>query len=142
MNMHASANSNILSITGILQQFVFMSIGIVWIFLLLVVFWTVWFPIHARRFKTTLQYKVIQVVIILIAIITPLVPIVSTVTTGGYTLPSFPPVFLGCSSGNPAVVFYPFIFVLCIVLPIGFTLILLTLWKLFSASDTKKKVPA
>ena len=122
-----------------MQHFVFMSIGIVWIFLLLVVFWAVWFPIHARRFKTTLQCKVIQVVIILIAIITPIVPIVSTVTTGGYTLPSFPPVFLGCSSGNPAIVFYPFIFVLCIVLPIGFTLILLTLWKLFLHRIPRKR---
>lgn len=83
----------------------------------------------------------IHVVIVIIAVVGPIVPIISTVTTGGYTVTSFPPVF-ACFASNPAAAFYPFVMVLCIALPIGFTLILLTIWKLFSVSDNKKKVPA
>ena len=37
-------------ITGVVYHFVYTSISIVWIFLILMVFWKVWFPIHARRF--------------------------------------------------------------------------------------------
>ena len=116
------------------------SVSVVWIFLILVVFWGVWFPIHARRYEHTLQHKMIHVVIIITAIVGPIIPIVSALTTGGYTVTSFPPIF-ACFASNPAAAFYPFVMALCIALPIGFTLILLTIWKLISVSNNKKKVP-
>ena len=81
----------------------------------------------------------IRVIVVITTVIGPIVPIISTLTTGGYTVTSFPPVF-ACFASNSAAAFYPFVLVLCIALPIGFTLNLLTLWKLITVSDSKKKV--
>ena len=126
-------------IAGVVYHFVYTSISIVWTFLTLMVFWKVWFPIHARTFDHTLWYKMIHLVIVITAIVGPVVPIASAFATGGYTVTNFPPIF-ACFASNPAAAFYPFILVFCIVFPTGLTLILLTIWKLITLTTYQKKV--
>ena len=103
------------------------------------VFWKVWFPIHAKTSERTLWYKMIHIFIIITAAVGPIVPIVSAFATGGYTVITFPPIF-ACFAGNPAAAFYPFIMVFFVVFPTGLTLILLTIWKLIGLTTYQIKV--
>ena len=104
------------------------------------VFWKVWFPIHARSSERTHWYKMIHIAIVIIAVLGPTVPTISALTTGGYTITNFPRQYL------PALraAFYPFIMVtlvFCIVFSTRLTLILLIiLWRLIALVNYQKKV--
>ena len=89
--------------------------------------------------ECTRWYKMIHIAIVIIAVLGPTVPTISALTTGGYTVMNFPPVFARFAS-NSAAAFYPFIMVFCTVFPTGLTLILLIIWRLIALANYQKKV--
>lgn len=112
--------------TGVVNNFVFAMVDFWWLFHTIILFWKVYFPVHAKQFKYS---KCLHIVIVVIALVFPVIPIGTAFGTGGYIITTFPPLN-NCFARNPAAIFYPFILPKCIIFPTGITFILITIWKL------------
>ena len=123
-------NSAYYYVIGVLNNFVFSMVDFWWLFHTIILFWKVWFPVHAKQFK---YEKYLHIMIIIIALTFPILPIGAAFGTGGYVITTFPPLN-NCFARNPAASFYPFILPKCIIFPTGITLTLLTIWKLSRTS--------
>ena len=72
-------------------------------------------PIHARRYKHFAVQMIHIIIIIITAVVGLIVTIVSALTTGGYTITSFPSIILTYLASKPAATFCPFAIVLSLL---------------------------
>ena len=113
-----------------MNSFIFTMMSYWWFFHSLTIFWTVWFPIHARNFKVSGYLKYLHLVIVISSITIPIIPVGVALGTGGYVISVNPPHLNFCYPRSPVTFFYTFTLPFCIVFPIGVTFNLCTLWKL------------
>ena len=111
-----------------------------WLFLASNIFWKVWFPNSARRFKNQGYTKYLHIATIVVALIASAIPVAVTLGTGGYVISSFPAFLNYCYPRNPDAFFYSFILPFCFISPIGSTFNLLTLWKVLKLKQDLIKV--
>ena len=123
-----------------LSSFVFSLIGYLWFFLAAIIFWQVWFPISARKARLSGYTKYMHIAVVALCFILSTVPAIAALGSGGYVIPVFPSFLNRCYPKNLSAIFYPYIFVFCITLPIGSTFNLLTLWKILSLGVGKHQV--
>ena len=119
-------------ILGILNTFIFASIGYLWLFLTIMIFWKVWFPTNAKNAEVKGYMKFIHLAIVVISIMLSVIPVAAALGTGGYTLSIFPVHLNFCGPRNLDVLFYAFILPFCINQPAGSTFNLLTLYKVLN----------
>ena len=117
---------------GIINTFIFASIGYLWLFLTIMIFWKVWFPTNAKNAEVKGYMKFIHITIVIISIVLSLIPVSAALGTGGYTLSMFPVHLNFCQPRNVDVLFYAFILPFCINQPAGSTFNLLTLHKVLN----------
>ena len=101
-----------------------------WLFHTTSIFWKVWFPVHARQFEISGYTKYIHIATIVIALTFSTIPVGAAFGTGGYVINTLIPGLRNCVARNSDAYFYSFILPICIIIAIGITLILLTLWKI------------
>jgi len=106
-------------------QYFLLSITLWWFFHVSSIFWKLSFPMHARKHKQ--KQKWIHVALVLAGVLIPFVGVVAALTTGGYALNRFPPLF--CGAVNPDVQYYSVWLVINILVAIAITMIVLMFWK-------------
>ena len=108
-----------------------------WFFHIIILFWGIKFPFHAKRFETRGYSKYIHFAIVFLAISIPCGNITAVVATGGVTIARFPPLF--CVPRNVHAYLYSYIFPLCIINGAGTSLLLLIMWSLITKLWTQRK---
>ena len=117
---------------GIINTFIYASIGYLWLFLTIMIFWKVWFPTNAKNAEVKGYMKFIHISVLVISIVLSLVPVAAALGNGGYTITIFSIYLSFCESRNVDVLFYALILPFCINQPAGSTFNLLTLYKVLS----------
>jgi len=110
-----------------------------WVMHMAVLLWTILYPLKANNLETKRRFKILHVVVVIVGIIGPTAPIIATVvddatTSGsismqgrlGYGLATFPPIL--CVGLNPVIVFHFAILPTLILVIIGITCVVLTIW--------------
>ena len=101
-----------------------------WLSHTIAVFWSVWFPVHARKIHLTRYIKLIHVITIVITFTLSVIPVGVLFRTGGYVLYSYTVSLSTCFPRNTTTAMYIVTLPICIALPTGMTFNLLTVWKL------------
>ena len=114
--------------------------GCWWLFHTIVIFWNVWFPLHARHFDVSGYNKYLHMTIIVTALILPLIPVGVAFGTGGYATTSLTPSLTTCIIRNTAVSFYAYVLPICLGFSVGITLNILSIWKLLKMRIHSKQV--
>ena len=144
----------LLLLSGILYSYCLFQISVWWLFHIMVLFWKVRFPFHARSFEVAHKIKYIHIICVLIGLLLPLVPIVIsmakfamdinsneflrskniTFASGGlgYGQIRFPPVL--CYGTDRNSVFYSLILLVNIILATGITFLILLFWLIHKVS--------
>ena len=104
--------------------------GYWWFSHTIAVFWSVWFPVHARKIHHTRYIKFIHISVIVIALTLPMIPVGILFGTGGYVLSSYTTSLSTCIPRNLTTAMYVSVLPMCIVISTGITFNLLTVWKL------------
>ena len=97
---------------------------------IIAVFWSVWFPVHARKIRRTRYIKLIHSITIAIVLTLSVIPVGVLFGTGGYVLSSNTISLSTCVPRNLTTAMYIFVLPICIILPTGITFNLFTVWKL------------
>ena len=110
---------------GVVFHYIALQQTLLWLFHILVVFWTVKFPIRAKIFSNKNYFRYVHFIMLVLAIVLPCIPLAAVLGTGGSTLASFPP--FQCFARNSNVTYYTFILPASIMMGVGITLIILIL---------------
>lgn len=116
--------------TGAVSIFTVITSNFWWLFHTISVFWKVWFPFHARQFDISGHTKYLHIATLIIAPIFSTIPVGVAFGTGGFVINSLIPGFRNCVNRSSESYFYLFILPICVIVAIGTTLILLTMWKM------------
>ena len=101
-----------------------------WLFHTAIIFWKVWFPVHARNYKVRGYTTYLHIIIVVITVVLSLIPIGVQIGNGGYVISAIPPSLEFCYPINPDVFFYTFVFHFSVIICIGVDLNLITMWKI------------
>ena len=117
---------------GLINTFIYTSIGYLWLFLTIMIFWKVWFPTHVKNAEIKGYMKFIHISVLVISIVLSLIPVAAALGNEGYTITIFSIYMSFCQPRNLDVVFYAFILPICINQSAGSTFNLLALYKVLS----------
>ena len=117
-------------LTGIVFYYAALVLDMFWIFHIVILFWRIVFPLHARHFETRRYFQYIHCVMIIAAIVLPWGSLGTILGTGGLTIPRFPPIV--CFAKEPDATFYSFILLISIINATGVSLIAIILWVLIT----------
>ena len=126
--------------TGTANNYIHMISGFWWLFHTAMIFWNVWFPLHARRFDISGYTKYVHIVIVVLALTLPVIPIGVAFGTGGFVTSSFTMSISTCFGKNAVASFYSNVLPLCLVFSVGITLNILSIWKLLKIRLDSKQV--
>ena len=104
------------------------------------IFWSVWFPVHTRQLHLNGYIKATHIFTVIVALTLPTIPVIVLFGTGGFVLSSFTVSLSTCIPRNLIASLYVFVLPLCIIVPVGITLNLLTVWKLLRMRLNSKQV--
>ena len=123
-----------------------LQLNIWWVFHVCVLCWRIKFPFHARRyskFNTRLHFALVA-----LALVLPLLPVLTTIIHSqatdytsmegvpsglGFGLANFPPIL--CYALNKDVVFFSFILPVTLLMLVGVTALLVTIWAVHKVSE-------
>ena len=114
---------------GIFSSFIFSLFVYWWLFLTIIIFWQVWFPVNARKARQNGHTKYIHAVVVVLSLVLSTIPVAAALGSGGYGTFVFPAFLNICFPRNLAAFFHSSIFIPCIILSIGNTFNLLNFWK-------------
>lgn len=114
---------------GILKTFVFSLFVYWWLFLSVVIFYQVWFPVNARKARQNGHTKYIHAVVVVLSLVLSTIPVAAALGSGGYVIAVTPAFLEFCYDRNLVAFFYPNILIPCIILSVGNTFNLLNFWK-------------
>ena len=97
-----------------------------WFFHIVLLFWKIKFPFHAKHFKNKGYFQYICIIMVIAAILLPLENLIAILASGGLTIPRFPPV--QCFPRDTDATFYSFILPSSIIFAIAVSLIAVILW--------------
>ena len=120
--------------SGVVFHYIALQQTLLWLFHILVVFWTVKFPIQAKNFSNKHQY--VHFVMLVLVIVLPCIPLAAVLATGGSILASFPP--FQCFARNSDVTYYTFILPASIMMGTGIALIILILHTLIHVTALRR----
>ena len=99
---------------------------------MVILFWGIFFPFHAKRFKTAHHFRYIHIASIVAALLLPATPIVAAFansgTKGAYRQTRYPPIL--CAALDRKASFYGVVMPGCIMIQIGITLLIFIFWRL------------
>ena len=99
-----------------------------WFCHVVAVFWTIQFPITARRFENKGYFKFVHLGMVAAVLVLPWITLGIILGTQGYVISRFPTIL--CFPRNVNVTFYAFILPLSIILATGMSLIVIIFWVL------------
>ena len=108
-----------------------------WFFHIIILFWGIKFPFHAKRFETRGYLKYVHIAMVVLAIFLPCGYIAAVAATGGATIARFPPLF--CFARNVDAYFYSLVVPICIIDGAATSLLLVILWSLITTLWTQKR---
>ena len=92
-------------------------------------FWTIRFPIHAKRFETSRRVKYFHITMVVVGLVLPTLPVIVTFTTGdpsGFGMTRFPPIL--CTGLQKDSTFYSLVLPINILMIIGIPLLIIIFW--------------
>ena len=101
-----------------------------WFFHIVILFWRIVFPFHARTYETRGYFRYVHIVMVIAAIVLPLESVGVLLGTGGLTIPRFPPV--ACFARETDASYFAFVLPISIFSAIGVPLIIIILWTLIT----------
>ena len=111
---------------GLAFYYASLTLALFWFFHIVLLFWKIKFPFHAKRFKTKGYFRYVCVIMVIAAVFLPLESLIAILASGGLTIPRFPPV--QCFPRNTDAAFYSVVFPISIVFAIAVSLIAIILW--------------
>ena len=117
--------------TGLAFYYAVLVSDMFWIFHIVILFWKIVFPFHARSFETRGYFQYIHLAMVIAAIVLPWESLATILGKGGLTIPQFPPIV--CLARDTDVTFYSFILPISIINATGVSLIAIILWTLIKA---------
>ena len=119
----------------------FYCIGLVilmfWINHIIILFWRIKFPFHAKHYESKGYFRYIHAIMIFTVVILPLECLGAILGSGGLTIPRFPPVT--CFAKETDATFYAFILPTSVVMATGISLIAIILWVLVTRVGTIRR---
>ena len=107
-----------------------------WIFHIVILFWRIVFPFHARSYETRGYFRYIHIGMVVAAIVLPLESVSVFLGTGGLTIPRFPPV--ACFAREPDASYFAFVLPISIISATGVSLLIIILWTLITKVGNMK----
>ena len=107
-----------------------------WIFHIVIVFWRIVFPFHARTYETRGYFRYIHIVMVIAAIVLPLGSVGVILGTGGLTMSRFPP--LTCYAREPNASYFAFVLPVSIISATGLSLLIIILWVIITKVGNMK----
>lgn len=117
-----------------------LQLNIWWVFHVTILFWKIRFPLHSLSFSHTMHR--LHILSVALGLTIPLLPVMTTIVHSqivdyssegdglpsgwGFGLATFPPIL--CYTLNKNVVFYSFILPVTLLMLIGITALILTIW--------------
>lgn len=114
--------------SGVAFYYLTLQQGILWLCHIITVFWGVMFPFHFRRWEKKRYFRFVHAGMLAVVLLLPIIPVIAAVSTGGFTLPRFPP--NTCLATDRNATFYGFVLLAIIILGAGICLVALVLWRL------------
>ena len=129
--------------TGIALHYFILQINLWWVFHMATLFWKVHFPLQAKSFRSTKRLRVLHAICVVIGLFLPTLPVIATIAedavaargsdqpragTIGFGFGIFPPIL--CSGMNVKVTFYSVIFPNVLLVYVGTTALILTVWRI------------
>ena len=111
---------------------------LLWLFHIMIIFWRLKFPHHARQIRTRGHLKYVHIGMVFAAITLPWVCLGTILGTGGLTMTRFPPGYCLAQDFNAA--FYTFVLPISIINALGASLITLILWTIITTRMTFKEL--
>ncbi len=112
--------------TGMVFYYVLLQLALWWIFHVVVLFWKIRFPFHARRFESARRFKYIHIACVALGLLVPWIPIIAVFAKGGFTMTTFPQLLCTGREADPT--FYALVLPVIILLQIGVTLLIILFW--------------
>ena len=112
------------SSTGVVLHYFLLNITLWWLLHVCCMFWTLQFPLHARRHQNKQKY--IHAALVVVGLLVPIPGVVANLATSGFTRNSFPPLF--CGTKNPNAQYYSLWIEINLLFAVGITLIIVMFW--------------
>ena len=122
-----------------------------WVTHMAVLFWMIRFPIQAQTVRATRNLRIVHIVSLLTGLLYPLLPITTTILTDalqqqstfsigrlGFGTTTFPPIL--CTGTDPHIVFYLTIFPSVLLMLVGTTVLVLTIWTVHKVSVWERPI--
>ena len=112
--------------TGLLIQYTGLVYHMFWIFHIVILFWRIVFPFHARTYETRGYFRYVHIVMVIAAIVLPLESVGVLLGTGGLIIPRFPPI--SCYARETDASFFAFVLPITFISATGVSLLVIILW--------------
>ena len=113
-------------ISGFVFHYTLMQVSLWWFFNVIVLFWKMVFPFHAKSFEKAHGFKHLHITAVILGVVLPLIPVISMIATGGFVMGTIPPVV--CYTRDPDITFYSVILPINVMVQIGMSLLVITFW--------------
>ncbi len=124
--------------TGAVFHYTMLQMAVWWLLYVLMLLWTVRFPLQVRSFGKSHWFKVLHIACVTLALLVPLIPVIAAFATGGFNNTNFPPHF--CTGRDSEATFYSLMVPIMIVLQIGVAVLTLIFWTLHKVSQWHRKL--
>ncbi len=119
---------------GVVLYYVTLQLALWWFLHVLILFWKVEFPFHARSFENAGRFKYIHIIWATVGVLLPLVPVITVLANGGFTIPQFPPLLCTGREADPT--FYSLLLPIIVLLQTGITLMVILFRTIHKVSKT------
>ena len=113
---------------GVAFYYLFLQQTIIWLCHVISVVWGIVFPFHFQLCQREGYFRFVHLGMIAVVLVFPVIPVIAASTTGGYSIPRFPP--NTCLASDRNVTFYGFVLLIIILLGAGICLIIFVFWRL------------
>ena len=111
--------------SGVLDVYAEVQIAVFWIFQVIITFWRLVYPFHAKYWERRGIMKYIHIVVLIAGLIVPSTPVIAAFSTGGFIYIDYLPV---CTPRAIAVTYYSILLPASLMLAFGITLMLVYSW--------------